>query len=100
MTAAASSAASGWAESGTEARAEATGTEAPSEAPAETGPERPVVTGVVASDKLAEFTAGLLALFVQGAAVLGCESEARRSRYTREWPAYMGLTCFKEWVVH
>jgi hypothetical protein len=75
--AAASSTASARAEAGTEAaRAEATGTEAATEPSAETGPKRPVATGVVTADIVAEFATGLLALFVQCAAVLGCKSEA------------------------
>jgi hypothetical protein len=61
----ASSTASGWAEAGTEAAGvEATGTEAASETSAEAGPERPVMTGVVAADEFAELAAGLPALFV------------------------------------
>jgi hypothetical protein len=75
--AAASSTASAGAEAGTEAAgAEATGTEAASEPSAEAGPERPVMTSVVVADQAAELATGLLALFVQCAAVLGCESEA------------------------
>jgi hypothetical protein len=70
--AAASSTASGRAEAGTEAA----GAEAATEPSAETGPEWPVVTGVVTADEVAELATGLLALFVQCAAVLGCESEA------------------------
>ena len=53
------------------------------------------MTGVVAADEVAELAAGLPALFVQCAAVLGCEAEARRPRPTREWPAHMG-----KWVIH
>jgi hypothetical protein len=99
--AAASSTASGRAEAGTEAAgAEATGTEAASETSAEAGPERTVTAGVVVADEAAELTTGLPALLVQCAAVLGCESEARRPRPTREWPAHMGRACFKKWVVH
>src|SRR5271167_2358835 len=90
--AAASSAASGRAEA---AGAEATGTEAASETSAEAGPERPVMTGVVVADQATELTASLPALFVQCAAVQGCESEARWPRPTRERPAHMG-----KWVVH
>src|ERR1700722_5179274 len=89
--AAASSTASGRAE----AWAEATGTEAASESSAEAGPERPVMTGVVVADQATELTASLPALLVQGAAVQGCESEARRPRPARERPAHMG-----KWVVH
>jgi hypothetical protein len=88
----------------TEPGAEAAGTESASESSAETGsetrPEGTVVTCVLAPDVVAELTAGLFALFVQGAAVLRCESEARRPRYTPERPAYMRLACFKNWVVH
>jgi len=94
--AAASSTASGRAEAGTEA----TGTEAASESSAEAGPERTVMAGVVVADQAAELTAGLPALLVQCAAVLGRESEARRPRPTREWPAHMGRACFKKRVVH
>jgi hypothetical protein len=68
-----SSTASGRAEA---AGAEATGTEAASEPSAEAGPERPVVTGVLTADEVAELATGLPALFVQCAAVLGCKSEA------------------------
>jgi hypothetical protein len=75
--AAASATASGRAEAGTEtAGAEATGTEAAAEPSAEAGPERPVMTGVVTADEVAELATGLLAMFVQCAAVLGCEPEA------------------------
>jgi hypothetical protein len=49
-------------------RAEAAGPETPAEPSAETGseagPERPVAAGVVAPDIVAEFTAGLPAMFV------------------------------------
>ena len=48
----------------------------------------------------AELAAGLPALLVECAAVLGCESEARRPRPTREGPAHMGRACFKKRVVH
>ena len=88
------------AKSWAEARTEATGSESAAAAPAETGSERSVMPGVMSSDVVAEFAAGLLALFVEGAAVLGCETEARRPRFTCERPAHMGHACFKKWVVH
>jgi hypothetical protein len=89
-----------WAKSWAEARTEATGTESAAAAPAETGSERPVMSGVVTPDVVAELAAGLLALFVKGAAVLGRETEARRPRLTCERPAHVGHACFKKWVVH
>ncbi len=58
------------------------------------------MAGVVAADVVAELAAGLPALFVQCAAVLGSEAEARRPRSTGERPAHMGPACFKKWVVH
>ena len=58
------------------------------------------MTGVVVADQATELTASLPAVLVQCAAVQGCESEARRPRPTREWPAHMGRACFKKWVVN
>jgi len=61
-------------------------------------------TGLVAGltnrelDILRLAASGLLALLVQGAAVLGCETEVRWS--TCERPAHLGAASFKEWVVH
>lgn len=58
-----------------EAGTEPTGTKARTETPAESGPERPVVPGVVAAHEIAELPSGLPALLVQGAAVLRAEAE-------------------------
>jgi hypothetical protein len=96
----AASAARAGPEARTEARTEATGAEPAAEAPAETGSERPVVSGVVTPDVLAEFAAGVPALFVKGAAVVGREPEARRPRLTCERPARMRPACLEKWVVH
>jgi hypothetical protein len=71
--AAASSTASAWAEA---AGTEVAGTEATPETSAEAGPERPVMAGVVAADKVAELATSLPALFMQCAAILGCKTEA------------------------
>jgi hypothetical protein len=65
-----------------------------------TGSESAAAAAFVGPDKVAELAAGLPALFVKGAAILGRESEARRPRFTCERPAHMGHACFKEWVVH
>jgi hypothetical protein len=91
------------AKSWAEARTEATGSEPAAPAPAEARPERavrPRVPGVVTPDVFAELAAGLPALFVKGAAVLGSETEAHRPRFTCKRPAHMGHACFKKWVVH
>jgi hypothetical protein len=91
------------AKSWAKARTEATGSESASSAAAEARSERalrPGVAGVVAPDVVAELAAGLPALFVKGAAVLGRETEAHRPRFTRKRPAHMGHSCFKKWVVH
>jgi hypothetical protein len=88
-----------WAEAGTEA----TGSESTAAAPAEAWPKwalRPWMSGVVTPNVVAELAAGLLALFVKGSAILGCESKARRPGFTCERPAHMGHACFKKWVVH
>jgi hypothetical protein len=88
---------------GAKAWAEATGSESAAAASAEARPERalrPCVPGVMAPDIVTELAAGLPALFVKGAAILGRESKARRPRFTCERPAHVGHACFKEWVVH
>jgi hypothetical protein len=77
----------------TEARAKTTGTESASEATA----EGTVMAGL-GPYRLAECATGLLALLVQGPAVVGRETEVRWSAGERA--AYLGPACFKEWVVH
>jgi hypothetical protein len=82
-----------------EAEAEWAGAETTAEARTETGTktraERPVVAGVVAADKVAEFAPGLPALLVQRAPCLGVEAEALDSGTSRERPI-----CVREWVIH
>ncbi len=56
------------------------------------------MAGVVASDVVAKLTTSLLALFVEGAAVLRREAEARWSGCERA--ARVGAAYVKEWVVH
>jgi hypothetical protein len=88
------------ARAGAEAEAEPAGSETTAEARTETGAktraERPFVADVVTADKVAEFTTGLPALFMQRAPYLRVEAEATLdSGASRERPV-----CVGEWVIH